>query len=348
MLPTVVWLVGSAVVSLSGCDRSPAGQALVAVSQGRCADLGFAEAAVPCWTESAVESARDGQASAALAACAEVAPGLWRDECNFRCGEALGLTGDLAAAATSCARAGRYQDFCVLHLAWWARPFPIVLSPADGGALAAVEAQDALLLPLATGLKDDALSMLRTSVWFDLYLGSGSANPEAARQADLPEARTAWAHEAVRLASNQTDDQLLAVWSGSAGSPTGDSQPPRCWRGQIEDPLRVAELGSVQRTALVHGGQRLVGQTVTDDLRIALLQARAFQGSLHSEALREVLSSGSAELQWTAARLLARLVGPADPTVSALLSGTDDRLRASAQAGLRAGVSEWSASERCR
>lgn len=332
---------------LLACEQGPAGQALDDVAHGRCEDLPFPEAAVPCWTEAAAAAARAGDATAAAVACDAIAPALWRDECHFRVGEALGLGGNLPEAAAACAGAGRFAEFCLMHLAWWARPFPIALRPDQPGAADAVADQLQALAPIAVHLAPHELSMLRASVWFDLYLGSGVAAPGPAQVSDQPEARTAWAHEAIRLAPRASAEELLAAWQGLRPPPSGPSLEPRCWGGRLDESEPIPAMVAVPRTALVHGGQRLVGRSPEEDLAIAILEARAFHGVEDLEELRAAALDPRSRVQWTAARLLARAAGASDPTVAALRRGDDAAMVGVVEGGLRARAVDWVASEEC-
>lgn len=303
--------------------------ALDATARGDCAEVSFEELAVVCWTEEAVQAARQGEEAAAGAACQELSQPLWREECHFRAAEELGLAGHLGASARACAQAGRFAEFCLIHLAWWARPFPVEARPGSDAAWPAVQEQ----LARVQGLSEAHAAMLRAGVWFDLYYGSGSADPSEARRADSPEARTAWAHEAVRLGAGRE------AWQQGA---TGEPLSQACWRGRVADPVPAPSLGPT--TPLVHGGERLVGRDLDEDLDIALLEARFFHGQVDPAALSAALLDPRDRVRWTAARLLARL---RDPAAIQLLDSGDAGLVAAVQAGQRGEVITWAASEDC-
>lgn len=329
----LVWGLGS------GCGGGgTADERLAASADGRCGALDGSAAAVPCWTGQALERAGDGDTAGALAACAAIVPALWRDECHFQAAERLGLAGAVAGAVQACAAAGRFTDFCGLHLAWWARPFPLSVRPGDPAAPAAVDAELARMAALAPDGPTAAL--LAASVWFDLYYGSGDADPAAAQAADSPLARTAWAHEAVRLGGDR------GAWSAPI---EGTPLAPRCWRGLVVDP--VPDPPGLAQVPLVHGGTRLVGQTPEEDREIALIEARFFHSGqrpalVELDALRALLLDPRPALRGTAARVLARSRGAGDPLVQVLLRGAP-----ATAADLRAVLStppvDWAADPRC-
>ncbi len=340
--------LAAAVVLLPACTGSAADRALDATGARDCDAVAFSELAVPCRTQAAVEAADRGDALAAAASCDALEAGLWKDECHFRVAEELGLGGHLVEAARGCAAAGRFRSFCFIHLAWWARPFPLELGPGDPGAGEAVAAALAELSPVLAQLSEDEAEMLRTSVWFDLYFGSGSADPGPARDAGSVQGRTAWAWEAVRLAPESSPQTLLAAWSGAGPAPTGASLAPSCWGGWIADPVPVVALSAIPRTAIVHGGTRLVGSTPDEDAAIALLEARWFHGRSSVAELQAALAAPDDRLRMTAARLLGRVAQPQDAALRAVVEGDDPVLAEAARAGARGARSEWAASEDCR
>lgn len=319
---------------LGACSGGTAGERLSASAAGRCGELGGSAVAVPCWTALALESAGGSDEAGVVAACGQISRPLWRDECLFQGAERLGLEGDVLAAARTCALAGRFSDFCGLHLAWWARPFPLELTPADPGAGAAVQGALAELDTLGTS--GQTAEMLRASVWFDLYYGSGHTDAGPALAADSPLARTAWAHEVVRLEGD------ASAWDRAL---TGPGLEPRCWRGRVVEP-GPSPSGAPQ-VPLVHGGLRLVGQDLQEDLEIAILEARYFHGLQDLDPVRAALLDPRERLRWTAGRVLARSLGHQSGLVKDLLAG-EPRLAAEAHSALTRPSVEWEADPRCR
>lgn len=318
----------------AGCTGGTADERLSASASGRCGELGGSAVAVPCWTGLALEAAEDADEEGVLSACRRISRPLWRDECLFQGAERMGLEGAVLAAARTCAAAGRFSDFCGLHLAWWARPFPVELGPQSPGASAAVEQALAELDALETS--GQTAEMLRASVWFDLYYGAGNTEAAPARAADSPLARTAWAHEVVRLGGD------AAAWSHPL---TGPPLEPRCWRGRVVEP-GPSPSGAPQ-VPLVHGGLRLVGRDLQEDLEIAILEARYFHGLTDLDPVRAALLDPRERLRWTAGRVLARSLGHHSELVKEILVG-EPRLAAEAHSALTRPSVDWEADPRCR
>lgn len=103
---------------LSACDDPPSdARGYAEAAQGgdpaRCATLSDPRLAGECAAFAARELALAGDASGARAACGQVDPGLWREECNFLVCDALELSG--ASAISCCRDAGRWTQQCVGH-----------------------------------------------------------------------------------------------------------------------------------------------------------------------------------------------------------------------------------------
>jgi hypothetical protein len=275
-------------IALLACGAEPpvdpAGDGLRAGgSLAACAEVAFAELAIPCRVGVAAEAGKAGDVALAEEACALVPEGLWREECHFRAGEELGKAGHTDRALRFCARAGDFARNCVTHAAWGLPPEP-GLSPADASrALAALDEQrniyTAGLNGAAPGVQGEGVDILLSRAWFNLYVGSGSADPAAARGAEGehgPHARTAWALEFVRLAKLPPDQVVpaaLAVWRGESPAPSGAALPPGPRVGRHTSPIVAEGLRAQHHAATFGGGIRLVGENIEEDLTVAVIEA---------------------------------------------------------------------------
>ena len=273
----------------------PAGDGLRAVgSLAACAEVAFVELAIPCRVGVAAEAGKAGDVALADEACALVPEGLWREECHFRAGEELGKAGHTDRALRFCARAGDFARNCVTHAAWGLPPEP-GLSPADPTrALAALDEQlniyTAGLNGAAPGVQGEGVDILLSRAWFNLYVGSGSADPAAARGAEGehgPHARTAWALEFVRLTQLPPDQVVpaaLAVWRGESPTPTGAALPPGPRVGRHTSPIVAEGVRAQRHAATFGGGVRLVGENIEEDLTVAVIEALFFVEGTPPEA----------------------------------------------------------------
>jgi hypothetical protein len=226
-----------------------------------------------------------------------------------------------------CGHAGRYHEYCLIHIAWWARDYARRPAPSDPETAARIEQW---LAPIAAELQPSALgargrAMLEASAWFEVYYGSGAADPAAAKAADSAAARTAFAFELARLRPDSEDlvAEALAIWSGEAPPVTGPALPPRCLAGRRPDvPHR-----SKARTPLVHGAWRIKGSTETADLTIAALEGRFFLETGSPEGFARWLDDERQPVRLTAARLLAGSADRGAPLAEQLRGHADPGVR---------------------
>jgi len=290
-----------------------------------CAALNIEEDRTLCFLEAALHAGEHATASSASSLCQSIESDLWRDECHFQVAEVLGLGGDLAAGLASCGRARRFETPCIIHWAWWARPFQLAADPSDPDAWRAIATVERELEPalaqLQPRLMSQAQGQLRASLWFELIYGSGDANPTAARAAPdehSASARTAFAAEAVRLLGAQVETVMLPraveqAWHGQRQIPQGAPIRPECWSGRILDPVPADLLRDGPVTPTVHGGLRRSSSDEDGDLAIATTEAIFFhQLPGATAALEAALAGDSPSLRWTAARLLP-FVAPENP-----------------------------------
>lgn len=332
--------LAAALVTAAACASAPpapeaglaAWPADPAALEAHCATLPWPELQVLCRVQAAAAWAATGDAGAAARVCAAQPAGTWADECAFRTGEALAGAGHLVPALSACRGAGWYARSCLTHAAW-ALP-----RAGSGGAPAAralsglVEAHAAARDALAgapDGLAGEGADIAAAALAWGLIFGSGHADAALADARDPwgPALRTAWALEAARLCPDDDAAGLLARWRGEAPACQGTPLGPREMWGAIALPVPLEAARGLPHLPTPGGGQRLVGETATEDLHIAILEALAARPTPARASLRAALDDPRPRLRMTAARALARGGDPADTALLAARAATDPALR---------------------
>ena len=174
-------------------------------SLSQCEPIEFPEIQSICRVSVAARSAASGDDRGAMLACSAMDEGMWKEECHFRAGEELGRLGNVERSLEHCALAGEYARNCVTHAAW-GMPAIEGLNSRSENALQEIErfgsSAQIILGRAGEGVSGEGLDVLLARAWFNLYLGSGVADPEVAREAvglHGSHAMTSWALEAVRL-----------------------------------------------------------------------------------------------------------------------------------------------------
>lgn len=330
----MIWL-------LLACGGQTAEQAVAdLVSDGTldaCQDMALVSAQTTCWVTAAAHAAGEGDVDSAERACAHL-DGRWADECHFRAGEELGRAGFTDPALRQCAQAGDFSRNCVTHAAWGLPRTE--LSPAEparvGPAMDEFTAVVTGALSSAPdGVQGEALDTLLSKAWFNLYVGSGVADPTAAQGADpdwAAHARTAWALEAGRLIPLGPDPaaDVLALWAGSAPAPSGD-RLERVEPGRYTQPLLPSGMESHPHTQTYGGGIRMVLDDPEQDLRVAVLEGLFWRHDVPASAFEPYLDDPVDAVRWTAWKLYGLTGGqgiePADPMSQAYVRLARKRLQ---------------------
>ncbi len=321
-----------------------------------CAREPFPELATTCRVEAAARAAGADRPEVAEAACAAIDDPRWGEECHFRAGEELARRGRMGAALGHCMRAGRYGRFCVTHSAWHSPP-QRALDPADVAAVlqreSASDAEVQVAVQGAAGeLAAEARDTMRARFWFSTYLGSGSADPAAARAAppaSTPAARTGFALEAVRLllpreATVPADavEQIAAIWRGDLPALTGSPLGPHHRHGRYHPPLGTRAEEGAAVLPQYGGGRRLVSSDPACDLTVATLEALYFRPETSAEIFEPWIAHECPEVRWTATRMV-RVTPSAtldhEAVLGALVDHADPGVAAQASEGLR--TREW-------
>jgi hypothetical protein len=169
-------------------------------------------------------------------------------------------------------------------------------------------------------------------MWFELYYGSGIADPTAARAASGMmgvDGRTAFAMEVVRQHGAGGDAQALVqrvadIWSGKTAPPRSEPLAQPCWTGRNTKPLGMAALKDARRTNLPHYGMRFIGKSEAEDLEIATIEAIYFAPESSHQSFQPWLRDPRPRVRATAAHLLLLLLPPATPLPIALAAATSD------------------------
>jgi len=311
-------------------DRSTALPKMVSNSLESCADTPYPELANMCRLRFAVRLSHRGEEARTWEVCTAIDSPLWRDECHFLVAEALAHHANIASALDHCALAGRYSRHCGVHIAWGKRPFSSTASPASADSARSIART---LEDISAASRDAAapayqrdLAVLSASFWFELYFGSGLADPTAARAVSGPlgvDARTAFAWEAVRLVGPEVGvaakvAHVLDIWEGRRPPLRGTPLPVPCWQGRNTHPFKIDALGDAPMTHLPHYGMRFVGETEEEDLLIATLEGTYFEPRTSSGAFGPWLDDPRPRVQAAAAHLELLVQDPSAPFSDAL------------------------------
>lgn len=272
-----------------------------------CEAVEVAELATLCRVEVAASAAGLGDDATAQAACDGIEPGVWQQECHFRAGEELGRRGSTDAALRHCAVAGDFARNCLTHT-FWGLPLGLDLSSSEPTeALAAMDeflvTVDAALAEAPDELRLEARDGLLSRAWFNLYVGTGLADPAAAKAApkdQAPYARTGWAFEAARLHLEPSVESLAAAWAADEVL-KGPVQPREQRVGRHARPLFPETFEGHPAIFLFGGGRRVVGPDPGTDLLVAILE-----GLFYSEAPTASWASWTTHeadtVRWTAVK----------------------------------------------
>ena len=268
----------------------------------------------------------------------------------------MGRVGRVQVALRHCAKAGDFASDCVTQTAWryprWEARVRVYIDGGQGeeeGFIGPGSEEASKLLAtfedevrlassgLEEGLQDEAMDQLISAAWFNVYFGSGVADPALARAATgahAAPARTAFALEAVRLvvgkggqAADQVASEVRRIWEGD--QPPVEGSPIR--RGsrsvRYSAPAQARGTGHLDRTGTWGGGRRLVGVTGGDDLDVAILHAMFCLEKVPPQALEGFLDDSRDRVRWTAAHLYAQLAGQDEPRVQEMLEGDETILK---------------------
>lgn len=256
-----------------------------------------------CLVQRAAEETAAGRDGSAR--CAAIGDPHWRGECHFRVAEEMARGGRIAEALPHCEQSDRYAKFCTTHVAW----------TGDFSRVAEDAVPD---------------GPLRAAWWFGRSFGSGIADPTTATD---EHARTAWALEAVRLAGDLPT--ALAAWQGGIAL-HGDPLPPDARHGRYDPAQPVEAASALPRVAMYGGASRLRGETVEEDVAIALLEALHFREDTLAEAFRPYLADPRPRVRYTAVQLFRILPSAdAEATLSAMASDPDPIVTALVEDALR-------------
>jgi hypothetical protein len=318
---------------LVGCEREP-----------------FPELQVTCRVEAAAKAAAIGRPEVAEQACDRMDTPLWKDECHFRAGEEFGHAGVVGDALSHCQRAGKYAKFCLTHLGWRQPPDKALdQDPARAVSAWMKERQEAdrALAGASARFTADANAVLASRFWFNLYYGTGAADPRAARAApdDVgPAARQGFALEAVRILAGSGDPSptivtdIEALWSSDADFPRGAAVPADQRFGRYHPPIGLQPARGRATLPLYGGGRRWVDADPAADLRTAILWALYFRPETPAEVFVPFLDDPNDTVRWTAAELVRTTPSATldhEAVLRKLEASADPGLRESGHEGLR-------------
>jgi len=311
-----------------------------------CEEVPFPELATWCRMDVGRQAATAGDLVGVLEACRSIVEPLWKDECHYVAAEVLGEAGDIAGAFSLCTDSGVFVDLCTNNVSWAKR------APLDVRALGTVRAETLVDDFVRTALrnlqavppktKEIAATNLRVSAWFDIYYGSGEADPvhlENLSSDDAVPARTAFAAEVIRLLGTGIGGAdpvrtVLGVWRGDAAVPRGTPLAREHWSVRVAN-LDFDPFGTHLQTPVFLSSARFVADDATEDLGIAALEAAFLQQPTPAAAFAPWLEDERERVRWTAAKLFAlsggsvRELRPSprlDRRAETIIAAADERL----------------------
>lgn len=304
---------GSPAQVLAACEREP-----------------YPQLAIGCRVEAAAQAADAGDLTTVTAACGAVPEGRWRDECHFRAGEQLGKAGRTDDALSQCAGAGGFGRFCLTH-AGWGLPPTDARTPEELAQLARRQ--------IPGELGERAADVLRSRAWFNRFVGTGTADPAIAKSAagdDAAPAHTGWAIEAVRISGGF--DAAKASWAAGEAL-RGSVLGLRDRVGRYESFPDFPGEESLPHVLTFADASRFVGETVDEDVDIALIEAVYFNltpGPEAGAAFSRWLDDPRKRVRYTALRRYRSLpsAGVQD-RLQALTNDPDPIVQAHAADGLK-------------
>jgi hypothetical protein len=319
-----------------------------------CVQEPFEELRITCEVEVAAKAASLGKPELSEAACSKMTRPVWVDECHFRAGEEFGHAGAVKDAMSHCKRAGKYSKFCLTHLGW-RKPPDATLDHEPAKALTAwmreKQEAEAGLDGATPKFSADAHDVLAARFWFNLYYGTGDADPRAARAAPddiAPAARQGFALEAVRILAGSGDvssdivGQIEALYKSDGDFPRGPVVPEDQRNGRYHPPMGLQPARDKATLALYGGGRRWVDPDPDADLRVAILWALYFRPETPADVFVPYLQDPNDTVRWTAAELVRTTPSTTldhDALLQKLADSEDPGLRETGHEGLRG--REW-------
>lgn len=290
-----------------------------------CPGLPYPELVTTCRVQAAAGFGRTGRSDPAWAQCAAIGEAVWKEECHFRAGEELGRHGLTLEALRHCAAAGWFGRFCLTHAGWGLPRDPDLdstVAPEDleRAGLELLGAVDQVLSGAGDGLPGEGRDIVMARFGFNVYVGTGRAEPGPARlEGPLGAAlRTGFAIEAARLSTDRSVEAIQAIWAGTAPPPTGPTLAPHARVGRYTVPLDSPHEQGQPHLPTFGGSRRLVGDTPDEDLVIAALDGLFWVDGVPAEAFVPWLEDPRERVRWTAARFV-RLAPAATLDQEALL-----------------------------
>lgn len=301
--------------------------------------------AITCRVQAAAQFGTQGDAAAAQSTCAQVPEGTWQQECHFRAGEELGAAGHTVDGLTHCAQAGRFSRNCLTHTIWRMPRDPDVTpatAPADiTASWSELSAQvNGALANAEEGVLGEGEDVLRAQFGHNLYVGSGQADPGAARMdvglstetdGDWRLAgalRTGFALETARLLNQQDGtasvQAIVDIWNQRQAPPQGEPVPDHLRLGRYHTPILSPFESGEPHLPLYGGGLRLAAEDPEEDITIAALEAIYWLPTSPADAFVPWLDDPRPRVRRTAAKLV-RLTQGVEVDVEALALSLQDR-----------------------
>ena len=285
----------------------------------RCAAEQIPELQITCRVQAAAQFGLQGNELEGARLCQQISEPIWQEECHFRLGEELAVSGQLIEGLRHCSLAGRFTQNCLTH-AIWRNPQSTSFSEMNTAQQIYrthqewVSAAESSLQSLPPKQRQAALDDLTARFGYSVYLGSGEllAGPAHLTGPLGAALRTGYAMEAARLlqrTGSVSVEQIVQHWSEGTplqGTPQRNVHQQGRYYPGILSPFEM----DVPKINLYGGGKRLIAPDPKEDLVIAALEALFWLEDTSADQFATFITHESKLIRWTAAKLLRLSVSP--------------------------------------
>jgi hypothetical protein len=279
----------------------------------RCNNESLEEFKITCRVQAAALFGMRGEEASGASLCQQINDVLWQEECHFRLGEELAVSGNLTAGLRHCALAGRFSQNCLTH-AIWRNPQSIQF-PSKNGAQKILNSYQEWQSAAQSSLQElphqqqiAAMEDLNARFGYSVYFGTGELYPEPAHLSGPlgTSLRTGFAMEAARLFSFEKKvsiERIITLWE-SGKTYKGEATNNAYKQGRHYPAILSPFEKEVPKINIYGGGKRLVANTPKEDIIIAAMEAMYWLEDTPPEIFLPWIDHSSGPIRWTAVKLL--------------------------------------------